>query len=106
MRQLKNIAIALLAILAIWGWGRYTEIRLRAALAEEQTQFFEEVVEQALQRTNSQDIAADIEAIRIYYPAGSKQRTGSHLDLIVERARKEAIRRLQEATVNLESLKK
>lgn len=101
MRRLKEIAIVLLVVVAGIAWWKYLDIRIRAALAEEQTQFFDEMVQQAAQRKTAKEIAADIEAVKIYYPSGSKQRTGSHLDRIVERARSHAITKLEEQASRL-----
>lgn len=95
MRYLKGIVIVLLVIITCFAWWRYFDISIRVALAEEQTQFFDEMVQQAAHRKTVEELAADIEAIKVYYPSGSKQRVGSHLDRMVERARTAAIGKLE-----------
>ncbi len=106
MRRVKGIAIVLLSVLTCFAWWEYLDIRIRSALAEEQTQFFDEMVQQGFQRKTGEEIAADIEAVRFYYPSGSKQRAGSHLDRMVERARTHAIRELEEQASRLKTLPK
>jgi hypothetical protein len=103
MRWAKAIAFVLLIIVAVAGWWKFLDIRIRAALAEEQTQFFDEMVQQSAQRKTAEEITSDIEAIKVYYPSGSKQRTGSHLDRMVERARTNAIGKLEERAAKLKS---
>jgi hypothetical protein len=103
MRCLKIIVIVLLAITACVGWGKYLDLRIRTALAEEQTKFFAEILEQPGRRKVAGNIASDIEAIKTYYPSGSKQRTGSHLDRMVERACSQAIKTLEEETIRLKA---
>jgi hypothetical protein len=96
MRDAKVYIIAALALLAALGWWQFLDIRLHAALAEEQTRFFDEIVEQAIEHKTLPELAADMESIKIYYPSGSKQRVGSHLDRMVERSRNHALEKLQE----------
>jgi hypothetical protein len=101
MRRAREIAIVLLAVAGCIGWWKYLDVRIHAALAEEQTRFFDEALQQAAQHKTTEQIAADIEAVRIYYPSGTKQRTGSHLDQMVERVRAHAIKQLEERASKL-----
>jgi len=52
---------------------------------------FEECRSQALQSSDPKKIAGFIQAAIIYYPSGTKQSTGSHVDRMVERSRQLAI---------------
>ena len=70
MRRSKDFIIVCLGIVACVAWWKYLDIRIRAALAEEQTQFFDEIVQQAAQRKTAEEIAADIEAVTIYGSSG------------------------------------
>lgn len=84
-------AVLALTVLLLGGalawetWG-YFRLHLEAALAEEQTRVFEEARTKALQGGIS-EASALLEYVTIYYPSGSKQRVGSHLDTVVERYR-------------------
>jgi hypothetical protein len=98
-----NVSVALTVALLISvvflsiGWAKYLTLHVRVALAEEQTRYFDECVQHALQNGTPQDISEYIAAIKIYYPSGSKQPTGTHVDLMVERARIQAITQLEKA---------
>ena len=100
MRQLKRVAIwtsvVLLAGCLCTVWVRYIGLRIRVALAEEQTRYFQEAMEQAQQKQSLDEVAALIQGVRNYYPSGSKQKPGSLLDSMVERSRSNAIATLQE----------
>ena len=98
LRRVKEIIIVFLAVVVCCAWWDYLDIRIRVAMAEDQTQFFDEVVQVSVQEKSVDKILSGIEAIKIYYPSGSKQRPGSHLDRMVERARTNAISKLQELT--------
>jgi hypothetical protein len=92
---MKNAAVALLCIIAFLGWWKYLEYRIRGGMADDQTKYFSEVVLQAYDLKTIKEIEEHIEAIQLYYPSGGKQRVGSHLDRIVERARVGAIDQLR-----------
>lgn len=106
--QTRNriIGVLLVAILLLIGvgaletWG-YFRLHLEAAFAEEQTRVFDEARTKALE-SDAAGAAGLLEYVVIYYPSGSKQRTGSHLDLVVERHRdiviQDIIRHLREKT--------
>jgi uncharacterized protein (DUF849 family) len=89
------------ALFACIGWWKFVDLRIRLALAEEQTLYFEEVLQQLPERQTIEEISAAIEALNNYYPSGTKQRTGSHLDAMVERARKIAIERFEKERLRL-----
>jgi hypothetical protein len=87
--------LALLLILALglagYWFVRHGWLRVQAALAEEQTLYFEEAMEKGLQSSRPEDIVGYMNGIMNYYPTGTKQTTGSHLDHMVERARRLAV---------------
>jgi len=66
-------------------------LHLEAANAEEQTRIFDEMRVQAL-HSDATNAAGCLKYVLIYYPSGSKQRTGSRLDLTVERHRQAVAR--------------
>ena len=99
----KNIVILVLALLAIGCLVQWFNIRIRAAFAEEQTQYFEEALRKGASTTTQSEVDTLIEAVRIYYPSGSKQISGSHLDRMVERGRRLAIEQLQRRKSELRS---
>ena len=70
---------------------RWGGLHVHVALGEEQTQMFEECRTQALQSSDPKKIAGLIQAAIIYYPTGTKQTVGSHVDRMVERSRQLAI---------------
>jgi hypothetical protein len=72
----------------------YGYLNLQAAFADEQTQIFDEMRTQALQSTAPSNIAGSLEYVVVYYASGSKQRTGSKLDRVVERHRTAVVREI------------
>lgn len=96
----KNRAAVLLALvcLALGGLAGYFFVRWAGQLvgvefAEEQTRIFEEMRRQSRDMTVP-DAVSSLSYVVTYYPSGSKQRSGSKLDQIVERARSSAIREI------------
>jgi len=98
IQTLKRLALVLGVLCAVlfvgsgfvfWSYGW---LYVRAALADEQTQIFDEMRTQALQSTAPPDIASALEYVVIYYPSGTKQRAGSKLDRVVERHRTAVVR--------------
>ena len=63
---------------------------LRLAFAEEQTQIFDEMRTKA-RHSPPKEAVLSLQYVVRYYPSGTKQVQGSRLDLIVERARQNAI---------------
>lgn len=100
---LASLLGALLLGACALGWWRYFAIRVRVSLAEEQTRYFQEAVERGIMVGSPQEVDGFIEAIERYYPSGSKQLTGSHLDVMVERARAGAVATLRERGKSLPS---
>ena len=87
------LAVSLVFALGLAGYWfvRHGWLHVQSALAEEQTLYFEEAREQGLKSSRPEDIVGCIEGALNYYPSGSKQTTGSHLDQVVERARRLAV---------------
>ena len=79
------VICVLISLLAWQSWS-YFRLYLESAFAEEQTRIFEDCREKAL-LSNAAGAAFWLDQVFIYYPSGSKQRTGSHLDHVVERHR-------------------
>jgi hypothetical protein len=96
----KRIAVVLGVFCAVLFVGsgfvfwNYGWLHLQAAFADEQTQIFDEMRTQALQSTAPPDIAGSLGYVVNYYPSGSKQRTGSKLDRVVERHRTTVVREI------------
>ncbi len=103
VRYLKIILALAACGIGVLGWWGYSVIYLHVALAEEQTRFFQEAQVEGLARRTPKEAREFMEAIRIYYPSGSKQKTGTRLDLVVERARSNAISQLEAHAARLET---
>jgi flagellar biosynthesis/type III secretory pathway M-ring protein FliF/YscJ len=86
------VALGALVVL-IATFANLAALKIRLALAAEQTAVFDEMREKA-------ETAAPEEAVGYlqyavnYYPSGTKQIAGSRLDEIVERARRNAVREI------------
>jgi hypothetical protein len=87
------LAVSLVFAIGLAGYWfvRHGWLGVQSALAEEQTLYFEQAREQGLDSSRPEDIVRSIEGTLNYYPSGSKQTTGSHLDRMVERARHLAV---------------
>ena len=83
---LVGFVALLLAILLGWQSWNYVRLKIEVVFAEEQTQIFQDMREQALGGSPS-GAAESLAYVVNYYPSGSKQREGSRLDRVVERAR-------------------
>ena len=93
-------AVIVLAVLAGLGWARYLLLHMHVALGEEQIGYFVEAVNEAKAKGIPEEIPGYIHAVTNYYPAGTKQRAGSHVDQMVEKARSLAIQELtQQETI-------
>lgn len=89
---LGGVGVILVALLAWQSWSNF-RLGFHALMADDQTRMFEECRERALQS----DAAGAADCLRSafrYYPSGTKQQVGSHLDLIVERHRSSAAREI------------
>jgi hypothetical protein len=71
----------------------YVPLKIRVALASEQVEIFEESRVRALM-SDPQEAIKHLSSAVNYYPSGSKQITGSRLDLLVEQARDSSIREI------------
>ena len=95
MSRVSTWILATLLVLAValagYWFVRHSWLHVQAALAEEQTLYFEEAREKGLQSSRPEDIVGCIKGTLNYYPSGSKQTTGSPLDRMVERARRLAV---------------
>ena len=82
------LGIAYVGLLILYGYlfRSYGSLKIQVAFASEQTQIFEEVRTRALQ-SDVAGAAGCLEYVVGYYPSGSKQEAGSHLDRMVERER-------------------
>ena len=89
-RRFERIGLTLVVLLCLARWIyvelRHAEQGIRASFAVEQTGIFEEFAER------DGGTGHMVDDIRGYYPSGTKQVTGSRLDLLVERCRRLAIR--------------
>jgi hypothetical protein len=89
-RRFERIGLTLVVLLCLGRWisveYRLAEQGIRASLAVETTGIFEDFIDMD---AGSERMA---NSIRDYYPSGTKQVTGSRLDLLVERCRRLAIR--------------
>jgi len=91
MRKLQVILLVILSGVLLLQSYRLWSLHLQVAQAEEQIFFFEETQALLPKQKTSADVEELIAAVERYYPSGTKQKTGSHLDRIVEAARKRTI---------------
>ena len=102
MRRNTKILLSIIVLLTgLFGWlfVSFTVQVARIAFAEEQTEIFEDMREQARDALaeNSPNVAQAVSYLEYaygYYPSGTKQEEGSRLDLVVERARKACVREI------------
>ena len=85
------IVLALVGVI-VYGVVSHMVLLIRLALADEQTEIFQDMVVKASEALSqsSPDASAAVEYLcyaHRYYPSGTKQVAGSRLDVIVERAR-------------------
>jgi hypothetical protein len=85
------IGVVLRFVLSASLFWKYARQRIEIEFAEERTEIFEAMRTRALQ-INPVGAADCLGYVTTYYPSGTKQRTGSLLDKIVERERTRAIR--------------
>jgi len=81
----------LLAILLGWQSWSYARLKIEVAFAEEQTRIFDTMLQQAVAASPA-EAAGALAYVVNYYPSGTKQRRGSRLDKVVERAGASVIR--------------
>ena len=90
---LVGLGALLLAILLGWQSWNYVRVKIEVAVAEEQTRIFEDMRNQALGASPT-GAAESLAYVVNYYPTGTKQREGSRLDRVVERARAATVREI------------
>lgn len=92
------------ALILCCGWLLVDNARLSitSSFADEQTQLFHEMRDEALSSEDPSRVADYLGYVVGYYPSGTKQQHGTHLDAVVERNRKDTvaaiIRHLRELT--------
>ena len=93
-RWIWVLSIALIASTGSAGYWfvRWGYLRVQVALGEEQARMFEECRIEALRSSAPERIVDYIQGAIDYYPSGTKQRVGSHVDRMVELSRQAAIR--------------
>jgi hypothetical protein len=87
------LVLACLGLLVLCGslfWS-HGVLKLRVALASQQTKIFEDMRSRVLQ-SDARGAVECLEYVVRYYPSGTKQETGSRLDRMVERERAAATR--------------
>lgn len=87
---LAILCIGLLMLSAWFAWN-YVTLLIHVKFAQEQTSIFEEMRMKSL-KADTVSAADYLQYTVIYYQSGSKQATGSPLDLMVERERAYAVR--------------
>jgi hypothetical protein len=83
----------LLAILLGWQSWAFVQLKVEVAFAEDQTRTFDDMRQQA-SGDSASAAAESLAYVMNYYPSGTKQREGSRLDRMVERARTAATREI------------
>jgi len=84
------VCLSLLMLCGCLFWN-YGWLKIHVALASEQTQIFDDMRTKALQ-SDAAGAAGCLQYVLDYYPSGSNQESGSRLDRIVERERRQAVR--------------
>jgi hypothetical protein len=84
-------ALVLCLLLSIGLFIRLSVLKLKIAYADGQVAIFDDMKASANLIENPQDLAGKLAYVVNYYPSGSKQAAGTHLDKIVESARSNAI---------------
>ena len=92
-RLIVTACIVCLGLTAFAGYYfyRYSELRLRSKFANEQTRIFDDMRGRALQH-DTVEATGCLSYVIYYYPPGTKQKKGSPLNLVVERARANAVK--------------
>jgi len=92
--SIANLVLVMAFMLAVCFGGvyfvRYSILYARVSLAEEQMGEFSQMVSQAKEGSYEEGLDA-LEQTITHFPSGTKQREGSKLDTIVERARADAV---------------
>ncbi len=88
-----SVALLLLSLCFVKQFLDYGRLKLEIAFAKEQIEIFEEMRLKAL-RAEPKETVGFLRYAIDYYPSGTKQRSGSPLDAIVERERAGNIREI------------
>jgi hypothetical protein len=91
-RPFLVLLVASLFLLVLYGKCCWDDgsLSIRVAFAEEQTEIFEEMRVKAAQSDPTEAVRC-LEYALYYYPSGSQQVSGSRLDRMVERARRNSV---------------
>lgn len=81
----------LAAVLCIVLATKYVMLRARVAFADSQVRIFEELSVKAAEASDPFKLSGLLEYTVKYYPSGSKQVAGSHLDRVVETVRSNTV---------------
>ena len=80
----------------------YLRLRFDVGHADEQTKYFEEALQEA-RKSNSRDELSEWSAAVVrYYPTGTKQPKGSHLNTMVERMRRFVLAEIEEEIIRID----
>jgi hypothetical protein len=88
-----GVACLILLVVSCGLFWNCAWLTIHVAFASEQTDIFEDMRTQAL-KTGVTEAAGCLQYVVLYYPSGTKQETGSRLDRIVERDRKNTVREI------------
>jgi hypothetical protein len=91
-----------LGVGGVVGWVKYLHLRVRVAVAEQQTRYFQDFVEEAAQASTPEEVLHHIAITESYSPSLIKVKEGSNLDRIVDRTRWLAISNMQYRAAQLE----
>jgi hypothetical protein len=84
------VVLAFMLVLLVKVCYDHIPLSIRVSFADDQTEIFDEMRTNALQSPPTEAVRC-LEYVVEFYPSGTKQVPGSRLDLIVERARQNAI---------------
>ena len=99
------VAIGMVLAWLIFERIRFGVVELQISFAREQVELFSELSSNALATTDVEEVRKIEEYIKWYYPSGTKQVRNSKLDVIVETARRDACRRIDEHLIELQNKK-
>lgn len=98
----RAIAIVVLIAVGLFFCGKHIILQIHIKFARGQVTIFKQMTDETLLDSSPSGIGRRLNYVNSYYPSGSKQPTGSDLDIIVECARSNAvtviIQRLRDVT--------
>ena len=89
-----RILLSSLAIFAIYFAISNSLLKAKISYAKDQIEVINTIKNNVKNKKDKTFIMESIKEIRNYYPSGTKQITGSNLDIIVEKEREEAVQYL------------